>query len=90
MRLRGRGTETEASLQKRLATALKEIEYAKQPRVHDLVVVNDDLERAYNIFKRIAFGESVKGDGLPPLDDEDETPSNTTAATDQATEAPAS
>lgn len=68
-RLRGRGTETEASLEKRFATAFKEIEYAKEPGAHNLVIVNDDLTRAYQLFKQVAFGEDVAGDKLPPLDD---------------------
>lgn len=68
-RLQQRGTETEAVVQKRLATALKEIEYAKEPNVHDLVIINDDLDRAYNIFKKVALGESVAGDTLPLLED---------------------
>nr|GAT42987.1 predicted protein [Mycena chlorophos] len=68
-RLRGRGTETDASVQKRLATALKEIEYAKEPNVHDLVIVNDDLDRAYELFKKVALGEQITSDVLPPLDD---------------------
>ncbi|KAF9005906.1 P-loop containing nucleoside triphosphate hydrolase protein [Cyathus striatus] len=68
-RLQQRGTESEASVQKRLATALSEIEYAKQPNVHDLVIVNDDLDRAYDLFKQIAQGLSVPSDTLPPLDD---------------------
>ncbi|EPQ56370.1 guanylate kinase [Gloeophyllum trabeum ATCC 11539] len=68
-RLQGRGTESEASVQKRLATALKEIEYAKQPGAHDVVIVNDDLDRAYGLFKRLALGERIQGDTLPPLDD---------------------
>ncbi|KAL1990706.1 hypothetical protein VTN49DRAFT_6545 [Thermomyces lanuginosus] len=46
-RLRGRGTETEESVQRRLAQAKKELEFAKEPGVHDRVIVNDDLERAY-------------------------------------------
>ncbi|WEW55638.1 guanylate kinase [Emydomyces testavorans] len=46
-RLRGRGTETEDSLNKRLAQAKKELEYAQQPGAHDKIVVNDDLETAY-------------------------------------------
>ncbi|KAJ6131020.1 hypothetical protein N7523_001480 [Penicillium sp. IBT 18751x] len=46
-RLRGRGTETEDSLNKRLAQAKNELEYAKQPGAHDRIVVNDDLEKAY-------------------------------------------
>ncbi|KAH9888884.1 guanylate kinase [Cubamyces lactineus] len=67
-RLQGRGTETEAAVAKRLATALKEIEYAKEG-AHDLVIVNDDLDRAYEKFKRVALGESIESDALPPLDD---------------------
>ncbi|KAJ5359887.1 hypothetical protein N7517_009078 [Penicillium concentricum] len=46
-RLRGRGTETEESLEKRLSQARNELEYAKQPAAHDKIVVNDDLEKAY-------------------------------------------
>ncbi|KAJ7439860.1 guanylate kinase/L-type calcium channel beta subunit [Mycena latifolia] len=68
-RLQGRGTETEASVQKRLATALKEIQYAMEPNVHDFVIVNDDLDRAYELFKKLALGDEIKTDPLPPLDD---------------------
>ncbi|KAJ5909156.1 guanylate kinase [Penicillium taxi] len=46
-RLRGRGTETEDSLSKRLAQARNELEYSRQPGAHDKIVVNDDLEKAY-------------------------------------------
>ena len=67
-RLLGRGTETEASATKRLATAFKEIEYAKEG-AHDLVIINDDLDRAYELFKRVALGEEFVSDTLPPLDD---------------------
>ncbi|KAJ6621299.1 guanylate kinase/L-type calcium channel beta subunit [Mycena sp. CBHHK59/15] len=68
-RLQGRGTETDASVQKRLATALKEISYAKEPNIHDLVIVNDDLDKAYELFKKVALGETIDPDTLPPLDD---------------------
>lgn len=68
-RLKGRGTETEASVQKRLKTALAEVAFAKEPNVHDLVIVNDDLDRAYALFKQVALGHDVEGDALPPLDD---------------------
>jgi guanylate kinase len=68
-RLQRRGTETEASMQKRLATALKEIDYAKEPNVHDVVIVNDDLHRAYELFKRVALGEKIPHNALLPLDD---------------------
>ncbi|KAI9005051.1 P-loop containing nucleoside triphosphate hydrolase protein [Hyaloraphidium curvatum] len=46
-RLRGRQTETEEAIQKRLATAQTEIDYAKQDGVYDTIIVNDDLETAY-------------------------------------------
>lgn len=68
-RLQKRGTETETAVQKRLVTAIREIEYAKVPNVHDLVIVNDDLDRAYKLFKEVALGERTEGDELPLLDD---------------------
>ncbi|KAL8827918.1 MAG: hypothetical protein Q9170_006817, partial [Blastenia crenularia] len=46
-RLRGRGTEDEESLRKRLQQAEKEMEFSREEGVHDKVIVNDDLERAY-------------------------------------------
>jgi len=68
-RLQGRGTETEASVAKRLATALKEIEFAKEKGAHDLIIVNDDIDRAYELFKKVALGDEIVSDELPPLDD---------------------
>ncbi|KAF8636430.1 hypothetical protein AX17_003612 [Amanita inopinata Kibby_2008] len=68
-RLHKRATESEASVQKRLATALSEIRYAKQPNIHDIIIVNDDLDRAYELFKKVALGERGYGDALPPLND---------------------
>ncbi|OAQ73206.1 guanylate kinase [Pochonia chlamydosporia 170] len=46
-RLRGRGTENEASVQKRLTQAHNELEFSKTPGVHDKIIVNDDLDKAY-------------------------------------------
>lgn len=46
-RLRGRGTDKEEDIQNRLAQAKKEIAFAQTPGVHDKIVVNDDLDRAY-------------------------------------------
>lgn len=68
-RLRGRGTDTDAAIQKRLAMSVKEIEYAKEPNVHDIVIINDDLDKAYREFKKVALGEPAVGDVLPALDD---------------------
>jgi len=64
-RLTGRGTETDESLGKRLAAAVGEIEYAKTG-AFDEVVVNDDLDRAYGVLRRVIV-EGGKGDGLPDL-----------------------
>lgn len=48
--------------------ALREIDYAKEG-VHDCVIVNDDIDRAYELFRRVALGEEITSDLLPPLDD---------------------
>jgi guanylate kinase len=53
-RLRDRGTETEDSLRKRLDTALLELEYERsEPNAFDHVIVNDNLEAAYEKLKDI-------------------------------------
>ncbi|KAF3088401.1 hypothetical protein TWF569_011452 [Orbilia oligospora] len=46
-RLEGRNTETPESLAKRLSQAEKELEFANTPGVHDKIIVNDDLAKAY-------------------------------------------
>jgi len=46
-RLRGRGSENEESLRRRLGTAKKEITYAATNNVFDLTIINDELERSY-------------------------------------------
>lgn len=63
-RLSGRGTETDESLQKRLDAAVGEIRYAIEGG-HDVIVVNDEVERAYKVLEKVALGEKVKGDKLP-------------------------
>jgi guanylate kinase len=67
-RLVGRGTETEAAVEKRLKTALLEIDYAQLPEAHDHIIVNDDLDRAYTLFESVAFGNPITSDPLPPFD----------------------
>ncbi|KAN0121160.1 P-loop containing nucleoside triphosphate hydrolase protein [Russula decolorans] len=68
-RLIGRGTETAAAVEKRLESALLEINYAKLPGAHDHIIVNDDLDRAYELFRSVAFGNPISGDSLPPLEE---------------------
>ncbi|KAG2749086.1 guanylate kinase [Suillus brevipes Sb2] len=69
-RLRGRATDSEDAIQRRLAIARREIDYARQPGSVDYVIVNDDLDKAYQMLTRIANAElDAEGDQMPPLDD---------------------
>lgn len=52
-RLRDRGTETDESMRKRLDTALKELEYEKKSDLFDHVIVNDNLDSAYEKLREI-------------------------------------
>lgn len=56
-RLEARGTETPESLEKRLAHSHAELDYAKEPGAYDIVIVNDDLDSAYNQLKQFIFTE---------------------------------
>lgn len=56
-RLSGRGTETEDLIAKRIAAASAEMEYAKTG-AHDKIIVNDDLEKAYQEFKEFILAEA--------------------------------
>lgn len=59
-RLRSRGTDKEADILKRLNQATVEMEFAKSGDApHDLVVVNDDLEKAYKEVREFIVGKSV-------------------------------
>ncbi|ABN67140.1 guanylate kinase (GUK1) [Scheffersomyces stipitis CBS 6054] len=56
-RLVGRGTETDDSLEKRISAASAELEYAKTG-AHDKIIVNDDLDKAYQEFKEFILADS--------------------------------
>ncbi|KAK4197658.1 putative guanylate kinase [Triangularia verruculosa] len=56
-RLRGRGTESEESIQKRLKQAKVELEYAKVPGIHEKIIVNDDLDKAYQELEEFVFAQ---------------------------------
>ncbi|XP_040895750.1 guanylate kinase 1b [Toxotes jaculatrix] len=58
-RLRDRQTETEESLQKRLEAARIDMELSNEPGVFDVVIINDDLEKAYEELKEI-LNEEIK------------------------------
>lgn len=47
-RLRGRGSETEESLARRLARVDADFEYAAQPGNYDLILINDEVDSAYH------------------------------------------
>eukprot|EP01135_Chromosphaera_perkinsii_P005893 Nk52_evm26s370 gene=Nk52_evmTU26s370 len=54
-RLRGRGTETEDKIQKRLDTAKSEIEFSKTKGAFHCRVLNNDLETAYSQLRAIVL-----------------------------------
>ncbi|KAL8658528.1 MAG: hypothetical protein Q9226_000941 [Calogaya cf. arnoldii] len=63
-RLRGRGTEDEEGLRKRLDQAAKELAFSKEEGVHDKIVINDDLEKAYReVDEWIVDGGKFGGQG---------------------------
>ncbi|KAG6008721.1 hypothetical protein E4U43_000107 [Claviceps pusilla] len=57
-RLRGRGTEDEASVQKRLAQAQLELKFSETPGVHDKIIVNDNLDAAYKELEEYIYKPS--------------------------------
>lgn len=58
-RLRSRGTEKEEEIQRRLAQARIELEYADQG-IHDKIIVNSDLDRAYKELEAFVFGIALQ------------------------------
>ncbi len=56
-RLRGRGTEDEGSVQRRLARARAELMYA-ETGVHDKIIVNDHLDKAFKDLEDFIFKQS--------------------------------
>jgi guanylate kinase len=66
-RLRGRGTETAASLERRLANARREVSLADR---YTYWVVNDEVERAVERLQAILVAEECRSERLktPPVD----------------------
>lgn len=60
-RLRGRGTDSEEKIQKRLARAREEI---GSMREFDYVVVNDDLQRAVGLFTSVISAERARAERI--------------------------
>ncbi|XP_047670506.1 guanylate kinase isoform X2 [Tachysurus fulvidraco] len=59
-RLRARKTESEESLQKRLQAALVEVEFSKEPDQFDVIIINDNLDEAYEKLKAALLQEIQK------------------------------
>lgn len=59
-RLRDRQTETEESLQKRLEAARIDMELSKEDGLFDVVIINDEVDRAYEELKDILSEEITK------------------------------
>lgn len=62
-RLRGRGTESEEQIQKRLKNARVELEHGKNGLLFDHYVVNDNLEECYLEIKRLLGLELLDSNG---------------------------
>lgn len=70
-RLKSRNTDTPEAIDKRLAMTASEMAYARNGG-HDVIVKNDDLDRAYGIFRSAIQGTlQGKGDELPPAEEEE-------------------
>ncbi|CAF1121957.1 unnamed protein product [Adineta ricciae] len=52
-RLRGRQTDTEAAIEKRLKEAKESMEFSKEPGVYDHIILNDQLDVAYQSLKDV-------------------------------------
>lgn len=52
-RLRGRKTDTESAIEKRLSEAKESMEFSKEPGMYDHVILNDQLQVAYQELKKI-------------------------------------
>jgi guanylate kinase len=58
-RLRNRGTESEKSIEDRLARARVELEYAETKGAFDVIIVNDDLKSAYEELSEFIYKSAL-------------------------------
>ncbi|UKZ73623.1 hypothetical protein TrVFT333_001271 [Trichoderma virens FT-333] len=59
-RLRKRSTETDASMEKRLGRAKRELEQVDASGLYDMVLVNEDLAVSYDKLKAFVWGSSTE------------------------------
>lgn len=58
--MRGRGTDKEEAILKRLRQAEAEMDFAKSPDApHDKTIVNDDLDKAYKEVREFIVGKDA-------------------------------
>lgn len=70
-RLESRKTDTPEAINERLAMSASEMAYARKGG-HNVIVKNDNLERAYTVFKSAIQGTlQGSGDELPAEEDEE-------------------
>lgn len=55
-RLKGRGTETPEQVAKRLENAKKELEFGNRSGIFPRHIVNDDVTKSYELFRKEIFG----------------------------------
>ncbi|KAI3629019.1 hypothetical protein CBS9595_000091 [Malassezia furfur] len=70
-RLEGRNTDTDEAITRRLKMALHELHYARKSGSFDYIIVNDDLNRAYELLRKVVLETPDEGeyDEVPPVDD---------------------
>lgn len=58
-RLRSRGTEDEDAIRRRLSRARTELEYAETPGAHDVVIVNDEIDKAFRKLDEYIYNRAI-------------------------------
>jgi guanylate kinase len=75
-RLRGRGTETEESIKKRLANSAKEMDYGHEAGNFDRIFVNANLKEAFEELSEFIKGKYPELDEVAPDDEQKNCTSN--------------
>lgn len=58
-RLRARGTEQSADIEKRIGRAVEEIQFSLSARCFDKTILNDNLDEAYEELKQVVYAASA-------------------------------
>lgn len=70
-RLEGRATDAPEAIQRRLTMAVHEMHNARKPDAYDYIIVNDDLDRAYQLLRAAVMQDTanMQFDQVPAPDD---------------------